>query len=134
MRIKAFKLIFPVFLIAGILVGAVVFASANTYLNQGLAPAPVYPVNESGQTYGSGLYATSPETEPDLMKAYGVDGTLGYVLSVDLIGEMPKTPEEAIAQQKKTAGKVRLIPLYDIDGKKIIGEFAIEPGHGTEYK
>lgn len=27
--------------------------------------APKHPTNQSGETYGSALYATSPETEPD---------------------------------------------------------------------
>lgn len=40
----------------------------------------LYPKNKNGQTYGSAAYATSPETEPDLILATGVDGTEGYLL------------------------------------------------------
>ncbi|MCG9969531.1 hypothetical protein L9W92_16125 [Pelotomaculum terephthalicicum JT] len=36
-------------------------------------------LNQYGQTYGSLTNATSPETEPDLIAATGVDGTNGYV-------------------------------------------------------
>ena len=39
-----------------------------------------YPKNINGQTYGSSADATSPETEPELISAIGVDGTAGYVL------------------------------------------------------
>lgn len=58
-----------------------------------------YPKNKNGQTYGSTADAASPETEPDLISAIGVDGTAGYVLKKDLDGEQPKSPEEAIAIQ-----------------------------------
>jgi hypothetical protein len=37
---------------------------------------PNYPKNANGQTYGSGMEASSLETEPDLMRAYGADGTI----------------------------------------------------------
>lgn len=60
-------------------------------------PTKVYQVNENGQTYGSSLYAVSLETEPDLILARGVDGTIGYVYYTDLYKEEPKNPEEAIA-------------------------------------
>jgi len=37
-----------------------------------------------------------------------VDGTSGYVRSVDLIGPLAKTPEEALAQQsKRKVGDIR---------------------------
>lgn len=100
---------------------------ANIFPNKNQTPAPVYPTNENGQTYGSALYATSPNTEPDLIKAIGVDGTVGYVRSVDLNGPMPKTPEEALELQRKTPS-VREIPLYAVDGKTVIGKFKIENG------
>jgi ABC-type transport system involved in multi-copper enzyme maturation permease subunit len=93
-----------------------------------------YSVNKNGQTYGSSLYATSPSEEPDLIKAYGVDGTLGYVKKTDLYGDMPKTPEEAIARQQrnKVLGSTRTIPLYDETGEKVIGVFELQQGESTE--
>jgi len=125
------SIIFLIILTAGMSIGAFAFASANAYLNRSLAPAPNYPKNEFGQTYGSGLDATSLDTEPVLMKAYGIDGTLGYVKSADLNGVQPKTPKEALAQQAKV-GSVRKIPLYDIDGKTVIGVFNITTEKGIE--
>lgn len=120
-------------LIAVIVVGTlgIGYAIANNYSNQSLAPTPVFPRNENGQTYGSALDATSLNTEPDLIKAYGVDGTLGYVRSVDLEEGLPKTPQEALAQQRK-AVRVRPIPLYADDGKTIIGVFNVVTGQGIE--
>ncbi|OAB43315.1 hypothetical protein [Paenibacillus antarcticus] len=99
--------------------------NANYAINQSSVQAPNFPKNESGQTYGSASDATSPYTEPDLIKAYGVDGTNGYVLKKDLDGEMPTTPEEALAQQKSRPAGGRDIPLYDVDGKTVIGVFHI---------
>jgi len=93
--------------------------------------APNFPINENGQSYGSVLNATSPDTEPDLIKAYGEDGTIGYVKSEDLNGEMPKTPEEALSKQRsKTLRENRQIPLYDINGKTVIGKFNVAHGNG----
>ncbi|MGX1829129.1 hypothetical protein ACWIE6_12790 [Paenibacillus taichungensis] len=84
-----------------------------------------YPKNRNGQTYGSATEATSPETEPELIEAIGVDGTEGYVLKKDLDGEQPSTPEEAIALQNSRAADGRDIPLYDLDGENVIGVFHI---------
>lgn len=92
-----------------------------------------YPKNKNGQTYGSAADATSPETEPELIRAIGVDGTLGYVLKKDLDGELPKTPEEALAIQKSRPPGGRDIPLYDVDGETVIGVFHIG-GKGTESR
>ncbi len=118
-------------LFSGLVIGALGSGSALG-LDKGPAPVPTFPKNENGQTYGSGLDATSPDTEPDLIKAYGVDGTIGYVRSVDLRGELPKTPDEAAALTKqRIAEGVRQIPLYDVDGKTVIGKFNVGGGHVT---
>ncbi len=91
----------------------------------------VYPTNENGQTYGSAADANSltshgtPGTEPDLIRAVGVDGTSGYVLKKDLDGELPKKPEEALAIQRSRPPGGRDIPLYDVDGETVIGVFHI---------
>ena len=86
-----------------------------------------YPVNEYGQTYGSALYATSPDNGPDLIWAAGVDDTLGFVCESDLIGELAKNPEEAAAMMERPQ-EPRSIPLYDVYGKTVIGEFIVSPG------
>jgi len=119
-------------LIAVIIAGSVGLghAIANNLFNQSQAPAPVYPIDESGQTYGSSADAISRETEPDLICALGVDGIYGYVRSVDLNEEMPKTPQEALDQMAKNAAiGARQIPLYAVDGKTVIGVFNI---HNTQ--
>jgi len=82
---------------------------------------------------GSASYATSLETEPDLILATGVGGTIGYVQSEDLHGVQPKTPEEALELMRK-APSVRKIPLYAVDGKTVIGTFEIDKGTVVEYE
>ncbi len=89
--------------------------------------------NGAGQTYGSGLDATSFANVPDLIGAYGVDGTIGYVKSSDLYGSDPTSPDDAIAQTKANADG-RYINLYAVDGKTVIGSFKIDPGGGTPPK
>lgn len=98
---------------------------SSSALNQNPRETPNFPKNKYGQTYGSDSDATSYETRPDLISAFGVNGTLGYVLKKDLYGELPKTPEEALAIQKNRPAGGRDIPLYDVDGKTIIGVFHI---------
>lgn len=116
-------------MVAGSIVGIIGFgpAIANTLSNQ--SEAPVYQKNENGQTYGSAANATSIETEPDLILAEGVDGTIGYVRSVDLNGVMPKTPEEAVELMSKRTEGVREIKLYAVDGKTVIGTFEVQEGN-----
>ena len=84
-----------------------------------------YPINENGLTYGSAFDSISPNDEPDLILARGIDGTIGYVYASDLNGKEPKSPEEAISLQKMKTGENITIPLYEADGKTIIGEFRI---------
>lgn len=87
-----------------------------------------YPVNKSGQTYGSSLYSEQYGGEPDLIAAVNEDGVQGYMLKTDVDGPMPKTREEALAMMYlsiESGG--RTIPLYEADGKTILGEFKIDP-------
>jgi hypothetical protein len=83
----------------------------------------LYPVNESGQTYGKSL---DPLVVPDLISAKGTDGKTGYVLSSDLVGTDPATPEEAVKRQlalEQGGHQDQVIPLYEKDGKTVIGQF-----------
>jgi hypothetical protein len=92
-----------------------------------------YPnTNDNGQTYGF----IEPENVPDLISAIGIDGTEGYVLEIDLIGEQPNNPEEALEIMKRLEERieemhitgerfVRIIPFYAADGVTVIGEFGI---------
>ena len=108
-------------------------------INNRFDPAHIYDVNQNGQTYGSAMYAVSPEKEPDLVLAEAIDGTQGYVYSSDLNSEMMESPEEMLLINKKykemwenaLVGEVvvaRYIPLYDSDGKTVIGDFPITIG------
>ncbi|MCT1404019.1 hypothetical protein M4D81_33975 [Paenibacillus sp. p3-SID867] len=83
-----------------------------------------FPRNENGQTYGSAADAASSDTEPELISAFGVDGTKGYVMKKDLDGEQPKSPKEALASMERNK-EGRDIPLYDVDGKTVIGVFHV---------
>lgn len=84
------------------------------------------PKNESGETYGSGDL-TPYERKPDLIKAMGMDGTIGYIRRAEADGPMPNTPEEALAIQAKQTNP-RYINLYESNGKTIIGKFKISTG------
>lgn len=129
MKLKSLGIRMVFIISMALVVGVFSIGLALAVNNQSLAPD--YPKNENGQTYGSTLYATSIDTFPDLIQAVGEDGTRGYVRTLDVIGNQPKTPEEALAQQRNRDGKVRQIPLFDVDGKTVIGVFNIESGNGT---
>lgn len=114
---------FAFILAIGMLVGTIVFATTISPHKKSVSPTPVYPKNASGQTYGSSMNSTSPETEPDLIRASGIDGTIGYVRAKDLRGDLPKTTKEALEMQAKQTDQ--MIPLYDVEGKKVIGKFKV---------
>ncbi|MGO4548440.1 hypothetical protein AB4Z29_26990 [Paenibacillus sp. 2TAB23] len=97
----------------------------GSYHISGAKNIDFYPKNKNGQAYGSDADATSSDTRPELISAMGVDGIEGYVLKKDLDGELPKSPEEAIAIQNSRSPGGRDIPLYDVDGETIIGVFHI---------
>jgi hypothetical protein len=122
-RIVIIGLVFVIGVVAGTM--ALDSTEAKTNDNPSTAQVPGFPENKNGQTYGSSADATSPYTEPNLIKAQGVDGTIGYVLKTDLDGKMPRNPEEALAQQKSRPAGGRDIPLYDVQGKTVIGVFHI---------
>lgn len=120
---------------AGIIVAALIGVglaqvTAAGPLNRGQDPQPTYKVNVNGMTYGSGLDATSPSTEPDLIEAIGVGGIHGYVRSADLTPAEPTSPSDAVARQNSSV-LARVIPLYAVDGVTVIGAFQLtapEPG------
>lgn len=95
--------------------------------------APTYDVNEQGETFGSLADSVSPDTEPDLIQAEATNGRIGYVKKVDLdeangttASESFKSPEDAIAWQEERLLKGDVsIPVYESDGKTIIGEFVV---------
>lgn len=65
----------------------------------------------------------------NMLPAVGIDNISGYISMDDLYDEpnFPETPEEAITYQKiRAKASYRMIPLYDNDGKTIIGEYRID--------
>lgn len=95
-----------------------------------------FPKNKNGETYGSAENVASG-SKPDLIKAVGVDGTLGYVRAKDLDTKMLENPEAAISKQRSLAKEsYREIKLYDENGENEIGTFRIsqKPDNVKETK
>lgn len=78
-------------------------------------------VNEEGQAYGSALFVDSTADIPELVAAVSKDGVKGYIYSDEVYLPSTNTPEEAAAHVIRT----QTIPLYDMDGTTVIGEFII---------
>lgn len=89
-----------------------------------------FKTNDDGETYGTYIDKGDGEyEEPDLMAVIGVNDVEGYVKKVDLYDEenQPNNPEEAIAyMEKREKEGPRLIPVYEKDGKTVIGEYRID--------
>lgn len=85
--------------------------------------------NANGDSYG----ITGDERgEPTLIAAMATNGKEGYVYRQDLEDADGttamkgfKSPEDALAWQEAHAGEVISIPVYEADGKTIIGEFQV---------
>jgi hypothetical protein len=72
-----------------------------------------YPTNEFGQTYGSSGGAEDySQDAPDLIGSLGIGDVFGYVLKSDML----------------STKRVESIPLYDIDGRTVVGEFPFSGG------
>ena len=123
-------------IIAGIGLGLVAVAIyfTNVYLTdtplslKGSSAASVeatqYPVNE---TYGQGPFPAGKDQEPDLIKAIGENGVVGYIKQSDVTPSF-SSPEEAIANQKEIERiGYQSIPLYELDGTTVIGEYRQYP-------
>ncbi|PSR25467.1 MAG: peptidase M56 BlaR1 [Sulfobacillus thermosulfidooxidans] len=114
-------------LVFGTVVSTMTYAisnAASTYPNN---PAPRFPKNVHGQTYGSIANVTSMSQYPDLVLVQATNGKVGYVYAHQLDGgPMPKTPQQAIAMNPKGP---RIIPVYAVNGMTVIGHFVI--GGGT---
>lgn len=85
-----------------------------------------YEVNENGQTYGVG-YANYVEDLPDLQRAEGDSGIIGYVYTEDLLHKgAPKNPEEAVAMMEAIENGTyvpKVINVYESDGVTVIDTF-----------
>ncbi|ADL07111.1 M56 family metallopeptidase [Thermosediminibacter oceani] len=137
-RMVATAITLAIVLLGAILAGAVeTSALERKGSSESALPKPKeisnyqYRVNEYGETYGPAIYAEVLGEEPDLIAAIGIDGTFGYVRSSDLNPPDPRTPEEAVAQNNLGD---KLIPLYDKDGRTVIGQFKIVSGRFEKLK
>lgn len=83
-------------------------------------------VNANGETYG----VERDGKTPDLVGVYATNGKYGYCYSTALDGPMPTSPADALQQQKANEGTVRSIPVYESDGRTVIGEFTFSPAVG----
>lgn len=87
---------------------------------------PPFPVNENGQTFGSGMAIDENNSGPELLAAYGTNGAFGYILATDRASRLPDRLITEIPEPKAYT-----IPLYASDGVTVLGEFAITPGRST---
>lgn len=87
--------------------------------------------NASGETYG----AQNEKGLPQLVAVKATNGILGYVYKNELedatgeaVARTFRTREEALAWQEAREGKIFKIPVYDSEGKTVVGEFVISNG------
>jgi hypothetical protein len=119
---KKESVILLIYLMICITVAAIISTSVNFYFGK----TKRHSKNQFIRSIDEKLPAIEVGKEPKLIKAYGSDGTIGYVLSTDLDGYKPKNPKETLELQAKKKNS-REIPLYDSIAKKVIGKFIIEP-------
>ncbi len=84
-----------------------------------------FKINANGDTYGSGLSEIFTGKEPNLIAAYGKDGTFGYVYATDLNAQKANTLKQAL--ETEVNNNSRFIPLYESDGETVIGKFEVAP-------
>lgn len=92
---------------------------------------PQYKVNSAGESYGSAADASRPQDEPDLIRAVGDNGQLGYVRRTSIAAPTFHSPEAALAWQAGPGSLDRTVPLFAQDGKRVIGTFTmdgVQPG------
>ncbi|XAS67495.1 peptidase M56 family protein [Micrococcaceae bacterium Sec5.7] len=90
--------------------------------------------NADGDTYG----AQNENGSPDMVAVIATNGTRGYVHRTELEDadgtaaiKTFKSPAEALAWQEARLGKDFAIPVYDVTGKTVVGEFVISSGTGN---
>lgn len=88
--------------------------------------------NADGDTYG----ALNENGTPDMVAVIATNGTRGYVYRTDLedadgttASKTFKSPEEALAWQEARLGKDFPVPVYDVTGKTVVGEFVVSSGN-----
>ncbi|MFC9709285.1 hypothetical protein ACFTRD_14160 [Paenibacillus sp. NPDC056933] len=100
------------FVIIIISVSGALMVSQNTSAKNTISPSLITPIeyskNEHGLTFGTIEDSNSVEILPDLIYAGSVDGIAGYVMKTDYLSET-----------------IRVAPLFDVDGKTIIGSISV---------
>lgn len=84
--------------------------------------ASQYGVNENNMTYGSYANVTSDADAPDLIFAVATNGLEGYIKNTDF------NQGTDISLEQVQAGlqfEEKAIPVYEVDGTTVIGEFII---------
>lgn len=96
--------------------------------NRAEEPAPSYPRNASGLTYGSLADATTPDNGPDLVAVCATNGRRGFAKRADIEPSRPKSPQEAATWQATQAQLgPKSVPVFESDGETVIGDFVMEP-------
>ncbi|YCH06799.1 hypothetical protein ACTAQJ_17095 [Arthrobacter sp. alpha11c] len=100
-----------------------------------LSDAPIEK-NAAGQTYGLPTEVDGVSVEPDLIRAYATNDRIGYVNNNEqkvATGDpsLFKSPEEALHWQANRPKGPVSIPVYDLDGVTVIGEFVFSEGTVT---
>lgn len=85
-----------------------------------------YKINIYGETYGSDFYADILGYEPDLIAVENKDGVEGYVKNEEM--NVTFTNPSDAAEWSQAHREPYAIPMYDENGRNIIGEFEIMPG------
>ncbi|MFJ6271629.1 peptidase M56 family protein [Pseudarthrobacter oxydans] len=90
--------------------------------------------NADGDTYG----AQNENGSPDMVAVIATNGTRGYVYRTELEDadgtaamKTFKSPAEALAWQEARLGKDFAIPVYNVTGKTVVGEFVISYSAGN---
>ena len=99
---------------------------------------PEFGINENGETYGS-IMDIAFEDYPDLAFVCGDNDIYGYCKTIELYGERPQSPEEAIRMQeeREKSGETmrpRVIKVYEKDGVTAIDTFTMGPAVIGEIK
>lgn len=97
-----------------------------SYVNETISE---WSTNSDGQTYG----VMNQNGDPDLVLVVATNGREGYVRSDDLAdadgstaAESFTSPEEALEWQESMQGARIELPVYESDGRTIVGVFVIE--------
>ena len=99
--------------------------NSTPYISVSNSRSTSVPVNCNGETYGSEVFLNQMGIEPDLIKALGENGVIGYVKADDLDNSPVICPED-ISEYLSNLSEHRTIPLYAEDGITVIGSFVID--------